>query len=210
MKKIIAICTLLICIATTHAQNIETFDSNKYGWIETVKKNGSAIITEGVMRLECNVTLADLINQTPLSERTMQTSCYAPFDPKQNFTFKCTAIAKKVNTNGSFGLIFNYMDDYNYSAFYIGRLPLQKNAVVIYQRVVDNEIVGQRISDLKLNSKKNVEFKFELRSMFDRLEFYGNEMKIMEVRYNPIEYSGIGFGVYGEQTVDFDNVEFIQ
>ena len=209
MKKIIAICILFISVAMTHAQNIETFDSNRFGWLETVDKNGSATIIEGVMRLECKTTLASLLTLTP-TERVIKTSCYAPFDPKKNFTYKCTAVAKKVNAEGHFGLIFNYMDDYNYSAFYIGRGYLQKNAIVIYERMVNGEIVGRRVSELKLTSKKNAEFDFELRSTFDRLEFHCNEMKVMEVRYNPIEYTGIGFGVYGQQTVDFDNVEFIQ
>ena len=209
MKKNIAICMLFMSVAIAHAQNIETFDSNRFGWVEAVYKDKSAVITEGVMRLECKQTLASLLSLTP-SERMIQTSCYAPFDPKLNFTFKCTAVAKKVNAEGFFGLIFNYMDDYNYSAFYIGREPLQKNAVVIYDRVVDNKIVGRRVSELKLTSKKNAEFDFELKSSFDRLEFHCNEMKVMEIRYNPIQYSGIGFGVYGQQTVDFDNVEFIQ
>ena len=204
MKKIITIVALFICTAI-HAQNIETFDSNNYGWVETVKNNGSAIITEGVMRLKCKTTIFSQPN-----DRNIQTSCYAPFDPNKNFIFKCTAIAKKISLAGAFGLIFDYMDDYNYSAFYIGKLPSQKNAVVIYERVVDNQVVGRRVSDLKLTSKKNVEFNFELKSMFDKLELHCNEMKVMEVRYNPIKYSGIGLVVYGEQSIDFDNVEFIQ
>lgn len=206
MKRFFTICVLLICVAITNAQNIETFDSNKFGWLESVEKNGSAIITEGVMRLECKAAL-NLFTLTPGISQVI-TSCYAPFDPKKNFTFKCTATTKKINRMGCFGIIFDYMDNYNYSAFYISKGD--KNAVVLYQRVVENRVVGQRISDIKLTSKKNLEFNFELISSFDKLDFYCNDMKVMEVRYNPINYSGIGFGVYGQQTVDFDNVEFIQ
>ena len=207
MKRIIIICSLLICAAVANAQNVETFDSNTFGWIESVEKDGSAIIVEGVMRLEGKNALDDIWNLKAGSSQII-TSCYAPFDPQKNFTFKCDAVAKKINDKGFFGLIFDYMDDYNYSAFYI--FKGDKNAMVLYQRVKDNEIIGQRLSDLKLKEKKNAAFAFELRSSFDRVEFYCNDMKAMEVRYNPVQYCGVGFGVFGQQSVDFDNVQFIQ
>lgn len=207
MKRIIIICSLLICAAAVNAQNVETFDSNKFGWLESVEKDGSAIITEGVMRLEGKNALDDVLSQKSNGSQVV-TSCYAPFDPQKNFTFKCDAIAKKINDKGCFGLIFDYMDNYNYSAFYI--FKEDKNAIVMYHRVKDNEIIGYRLADLKLKQKKNAAFAFELRSSFDRVEFYCNDMKAMEVRYNPIQYCGIGFAVFGQQTVDFDNVQFIQ
>lgn len=207
MKRIIIICSLLICAAAVNAQNVETFDSNKYGWIESVQKDGSAIITEGVMRLEGKNAISDKWDIKPGSSSVF-TSCYAPFDPQKNFTFKCDAVAKKISDKGYFGLIFDYMDDYNYSAFFI--LKGDKNAMVIYHRRVDSELVGFRVSELKLKEKKNAEFNFEIKSSFDRIEFYCNEMKAMEVRYNPIRFCGLGFGVYGQQTIDFDNVQFIQ
>ena len=207
MKRIIIICSLLICAAVANAQNVETFDSNTFGWIESVQKDGSAIIVEGVMRLEGKNALDDIWSLKAGSSQII-TSCYAPFDPQKNFTFKCDAVAKKINDKGFFGLIFDYMDDYNYSAFYI--LKGDKNAKVIYHRLKDGKIVGCRSADLKLMEKKNAAFAFELRSSFDRVEFYCNDMKAMEVRYNPVQYCGVGFGVFGQQSVDFDNVQFIQ
>ena len=207
MKRIIIICSLLICAAVANAQNVETFDSNTFGWIESVQKDGSAIIVEGVMRLEGKNALDDIWNLKAGSSQVI-TSCYAPFDPQKNFTFKCDAVAKKINDKGYFGLIFDYMDNYNYSAFYI--LKGDKNAIVLYHRLKDGKIVGHRFADLKLKEKKNAAFAFELRSSFDRVEFYCNDMKAMEVRYNPIQYCGIGLAVFGQQTVDFDNVQFIQ
>ena len=207
MKRIIIICSLLICTAAVNAQNVETFDSNKFGWLESVEKDGSAIITEGVMRLEGKNALDDVWN-LKAGESHVMTSCYAPYDPQKNFTFKCDAVAKKINDKGYFGLVFDYMDNYNYSVFYI--FKGDKNAMVLYHRVEKGEIIGERLVDLKLKQKKNAEFAFELKSSFDRVEFYCNDMKAMEVRYNPITYCGIGFAVFGQQTVDFDNVQFIQ
>ena len=207
MMRLSSILSRQICAAAVNAQNVETFDSNKFGWLESVEKDGSAIITEGVMRLEGKNALDDVWSLKS-NESQVVTSCYAPFDPQKNFTFKCDAIAKKINDKGYFGLIFDYMDNYNYSAFYI--FKGDKNAMVMYHRVKDNEIIGYRLADLKLKEKKNAAFAFELRSSFDRVEFYCNDMKAMEVRYNPIQYCGIGFAVFGQQTVDFDNVQFIQ
>ena len=207
MKRIIIIDSLLICAAAVNAQNVETFDSNKFGWLESVEKDGSAIITEGVMRLEGKNALDDVWS-LKAGESQVMTSCYAPFDPQKNFTFKCDAVAKKINDKGYFGLVFDYIDNYNYSVFYI--FKGDKNAMVLYHRVKGGEIIGERLADLKLKQKKNAEFAFELKSSFDRVEFYCNDMKAMEVRYNPIKYCGIGFAVFGQQTVDFDNVQFIQ
>ena len=207
MKKIIAICLLLVCATTASAQFVETFDSNKFGWQEYVTKNGGAMITEGVMRLENKMSILGLVDPNSATV----TSCYAPFDPRKNFTFKCDASTKKLNVGPYFGIIFDYVDNYNYSVFYISKSLFDaNNATVLYQRVVENRVVGQRMADLKLTQKKNLEFHFELKSMFDRIEFYCNDMKAMEVRYNPITHCGRGFGVFGPMTVDFDNVSFEQ
>ncbi len=206
MKRILFICSLLICSSITKAETsaLETFDANLYGWLEFVKNDGSAIIKDGVMKLEGKVDLSSFF--TPSSN--IITSCYAPINPRENFIYKCDAIAKRINDAGYFGLIFDYMDDYNYSVFFIGKGD--KNAEVIYNRVVDGELVGMRSADLKLKQKRKAEFHFEIRALHDKVVFNCNEMQVMEIRYCPIRCSGIGFCVRGKQSVDFDNVVFIQ
>jgi hypothetical protein len=206
MKKIVVICLLLVSVTVAKAQFVETFDSNKFGWQEYVTKTGGAIITEGVMRLENKSALAGILN--PGSE--VVTSCYPPFDPQKNFIFKCDAKMKRLDFGSYFGIIFDYMDDYNYSVFYITKSLSANAATVVYKRVVENRIVGYRYSDIKLTQKKNLEFNFELKSMFDKLEFYCNNMKAMEIRYNPVKHCGIGFSIAGALVVDFDNVSFVQ
>ena len=39
---------------------------------------------------------------------------------------------------------------------------------------------------------------------------YCNNMKAMEIRYNPVKHCGIGFSIAGALVVDFDNVSFVQ
>lgn len=159
------------------------------------------------MRLEGKNAL-DNIWGINLGVSQVITSCYGPFDPRKNFIFKCEALAKKISNKGYFGIIFDYKDDSNYSAFYICKGD--KNAMVHYERAVEGKIVGTRTADIKLKQKRKAAFDFELRSSYDKVEFYCNDMLAMEVRYNPVMFCGIGFSIYGQQTVDFDNVQFIQ
>ena len=98
------------------------------------------------------------------------------------------------------------MDDYNYDAFYLS------NEKVFYYRVVEGEIVGRRYSDVKI-FKRLKEHELSVKSSFNKLEFYVNNVKALEIRNAPVNYSGLGFGVWaedGKQTADVDYIEFIQ
>lgn len=207
MKKMIVLMSLLICTTSIPAQMVEDFESNTWGWSESVQKDGQAIITEGVMMLVGKNEIDDEWSYKR-GTSTVLTSCYAPFDPTRDFTYKCVAKAKAINNKGYFGLIFNYKDDLNYSAFYI--LKGDKNARVVYENVEGGELIGRRIEDLKLYKKKNVEFNFEIKNTYDKTEFYCDNVKAMEVKYKQVESSGIGMIVIGKQTLEFDSVEIIQ
>ncbi len=194
MRKIFTLIIALFAMTQLKAQIIDTFDSNMLGWTEVVGKEGSAIITEGVMRLDSKISAL--------------TSTYAPIDPTKNFEMKATAVVKKFNYDGHFGLIVDYKDDYNYSCFCIQKKD--KDAVVIYERWQDHVVVGRRMADFKIEGKKNVQFDFLLKSRFDELELVINNMSVIKIKYSPIRHSGIGFVAFNEQTIDFDNLEFIQ
>ena len=206
MKRILFICTLLLCTTAMQAQITDTFDNNKFGWQEFSQKSGSAIIEDGVLKLIGKNPIEDLLTIKPASIIT--SSCYGPIDPRSNFEIKCTAIAKKINDKGYFGIIFDYKDDSNYSAFFICKG--EKNARVVYQKIEKNEIAGQRSSEMKLSSKRKAEFDFSIKSTFNDIKFICNDMTVMEIRHHSPQYSGFGFLVIGQQEVDFDNVEFIQ
>lgn len=207
MKKIILTIGFILYALLTSAQIKDTFDSNALGWNETVQKDGEAIITEGVMRLEGKNALNDTWDFARSS--AVNTYCYAPIDVTKNFTIKCTAIAKKITDKGLFGIIFDQKDEYNQSAFYITKRD--KNSLLVrYMYISENIIKGYKESVIKIKETKNAQFDFEIRSTFDRIEFYVNTDKAMELRYYPVEYGGFGFELFGQMTIDFDDVEFIQ
>lgn len=206
MRKYLVIVALLAGSMIANAQIVETFDSNKFGWQEFAQKSGSALVVDGVLRLKGKNPLEDLWSIKEHSE--VQSTCYAPIDPKKNFEIKATAIAQKINDKGFFGIIFDYKDDGNYSAFFISKGD--KNALVMYQREYEDRVVGRRFTELKLPSKRKAEFDFSIKSTFDDIQFFCNDMKVMEIRHQQPEFTGFGFIVIGQQEVDFDNVEFIQ
>ena len=206
MKKYLFIIALLACSVAANAQIVETFDSNKFGWQEFSQKDGSALIMDGVLKLKGKNPLEDIWSVKEHSD--VQSTCYAPIDPQKNFEIKSTAIAKKINDKGFFGVIFDYKDDGNYSAFYISEGD--KNAIVLYQRLYERRIVGRRFTELKLQTKRKAEFDFSIKSTYDDIQFFCNGMKVMEVRHQLPQFTGFGFAVIGQQEVDFDNVEFIQ
>lgn len=205
MKKIILLSVLLVSSMTLYAQNKmqDTFDDNKLGWTETVTKDTKALIEEGVMRLQGKNAIGDK------KESIAITSCYIPIDPTANFTIKCRGKVKKLNSNGYFGILIDYMDDYNYSAFYIMKGE-QNNGVVMYNRVINGELVGKRVSDVKFHAKKDITMEFEIKSLYEKLEFKCNGMQVVEIRYNPIKYAGMGFAVFGDIQIDFDDLEILQ
>lgn len=208
MKKIILTVGFVLCVSLANAQVKDTFDSNNLGWNEIVQKDGEAIITEGVMRLEGKRAINDL--WTLDGGRHMVNSyCYAPLDVRKNFSIKCTAVAKKITDKGAFGIIFDQLDEYNQSVIYITKWD-NKSLLVRYYRKVNGEYVGYKANLIKIKEKKNAEFEFELKSTFDRFEFFVNGDKAIEMRNYPITYSGFGFELHGQLLIDFDNVEFVQ
>lgn len=74
----------------------------------------------------------------------------------------------------------------------------------------NNEMIGRISNRLKLVEKKKANLNLSIKSSYQKLQFYVNNMLAIEARYLPLESNGFGFYVLGEQIVDFDNVEFIQ
>ena len=77
-------------------------------------------------------------------------------------------------------------------------------------RFADYKLVGRIRANIKLKSQKKAELKLGVKSTYQKLEFFINDMKALECRYLPLESNGIGFYVLGQQTIDFDNLEIIQ
>ena len=134
----------------------------------------------------------------------MISSCYPGIDVSKNFEVRAKIVAKTVNEKDSFGVIFNYLDDYNYNVLVIDR----KTAVLL--RIEKNEIIGYRVTDLKATSRRNAEYNLKIKSTYQDLEFYNNDVQVLRVRHLPMQYSGFGIYINGLQTIDVEEVEFIQ
>ena len=203
MRKLF-IALLLLGTTTVNAQTVkETFDSNSLGWTEVSDKNGEAVIKEGVMSL----TGKNSGGATFFGYKLpwfIETHCYSSLDVTKNFEIKCDAIAKKINNAGCFGVMMDYIDNGNFMVFVID------NEYAHLMRFVDSEMIGRITNRLKLVDKKRVNIALRIKSSYQKLQFYVNDMLAIEARYLPLESNGFGFYVLGEQVVDFDNVEFIQ
>lgn len=197
MKKLLVAIFTLTAL-TINAQSFkDTFDSNILGWTEISLKKGEAVIRDGVMHMESKE-----------DNKFIETHCYSNLDVTKNFEIKCDAIAKKISDDGDFGIILDYLDDGNFLAFTI--FVDDKNYYASIRRYYNGDLVGKITNKIKISEKRNATLSFSLKSTYQKLQFYVNDMLAVERRYISLTSNGFGFFVFGKQTVDFDNVEFIQ
>ncbi|MCD8282867.1 MAG: hypothetical protein LUC22_06420 [Prevotella sp.] len=210
MKKILFVVALLAAM-TANAQMKDTFDSNEYAWTEMSGDAGDAIIIDGKMHMEgkkSGNTIASALKITDGGDPAfVETHCYAPFDFNEDFELSCTAFVKEVGGDKNFGLMFNYIDDGNYSVFMV------KEGRASVATIREYKISGQNRNDIKLKAQKKTEVKLQMKKADGRLKFYVNDMealKVPEIGHYRLESTGIGFVVYGKTTVDFDDLEIKQ
>lgn len=187
---------LIILLAMAHAAVIsaqtDDFETNKYGWNEFTAKNAEAIIQKGVMHLESK------------NDEYANVYAYLPINIERNFEIKCDALVKKIDENNTFGLIFDYFDDYNFSAFIVSE------GTAYFYRYENYHLVSRMRADIKLKEQKKAAVTLGIKYTDQRLEFYVNGMKAFERRFQPLQSNGFGFYVAGKQKIDFDNLEMIQ
>jgi hypothetical protein len=171
----------------------ENFDSNNNGWTEVISKKGESIVKDGTLKLRSK-------NETGFFE----SHCFTDIDVKRNFEIKCEVKVKEINDESTFGVILDYIDEGNYIVFCI----FEGNARLI--RFEDGREVGSISNSIKLKSKKKTTVDLSIKSTFQKLVFEVNGMKAIEARYLPLTSSGIGFYVYGNQTLEFDNLKIVQ
>lgn len=208
MKKIILLAVVVFMAVSVNAQILkDTFDSNILGWTETSGKDGEAVIKDGTMHMVgkkgSNTTMSVLfgVKTTP---SFVETHCFAGFDVNKNFEIKCKANVKKITGNNEFGIILDYVDNGNFIIFTI------EEGQASFVRYKEGHVIGAIINDLKIKEKKKADLDLSIKSSYQKLQFFVNGMLAIEARYVPISSSGIGFYIYGEHTVDFDDLEIIQ
>ncbi len=189
---------------------VDTFDSNELGWTELTGDEGEAIIKSGVMHVEGKnkggeSLFTALTGIGGYKEPSyIETHCYAPVDVTKDFEISCDAYVKKVDDSNTFGIIIDYLDEGNFVFF-----SISEGRASMY-RYKDFELVGRMRNDIKLKSQRRAEVKLALKCTFNKIEFFVNDMKALECRYLPLMSNGIGFYVYGKQTVEFDNLTIRQ
>lgn len=215
-RTILSLCMMVVMSTISYAQSfVDTFDANSLGWTECAfeSNKGSAIIDKGVMTIKSrgeNKTAGAILSAlsgvaTKFGENTFfETHCYAPIDVKKPFEVIANIKIDKLANDRVCGFVFNYKDGGNFYCFNFN------DEMVNFTRYVDNRVVGNISQGIKWPSKKKLEQVWRLVCDGDVLSFYVDDMEILKVRYMPLDYSGIGFYTFGQQTLVVDEMTFTQ
>ena len=101
MKKKYLLLSLLLCMISPnlYAQVMEDdFESNQFGWTESVGKRGVAVIRDGVLHMESK-------------GKPLTSTCYGSFDINKPFILQAEALAKKIDDDKIFEILLDYEDD---------------------------------------------------------------------------------------------------
>lgn len=192
--------SLLFCIISSnlYAQVMEDdFESNQFGWTESVGKRGVAVIRDGVLHMESK-------------GKPLTSTCYGSFDINKPFILQAEALAKKIDDDKIFGILLDYEDDQNYILFYI--CEDEANLEI----VKEDKLIGKKQEALKLKKGKRVGVEFEVEYNLNELVYKVNGVRAMSYRRRVAKdefllgTSGIGFFARGGQVIDFDNLKIIQ
>lgn len=194
---------------------VETFDTNSLGWTECSIYNnaGSAIIKNGVMTLkskgigknESFVMSIILGHDTQVGENTsFETHCYAPIDVRKPFEVVANVRIKKLAADKACGFLCNYRDEGNYYSFTFN------DRSFYFTRYENNVQVGSMTKAIGWPKKKKVSQQWKFISDGDEIRFYINGNEQMRLKYMPVDFSGIGFYAFGDQTLTVEDVTFIQ
>ena len=192
--------SLLLCMISPnlYAQVMEDdFESNQFGWTESVGKRGVAVIRDGVLHMESK-------------GKPLTSTCYGSFDINKPFILQVEALAKKIDDDKIFGILLDYEDDQNYILFYI--CEDEANLEI----VKEDKLIGKKQEALKLKKGKRVGVEFEVEYNLNELVYKVNGVRAMSYRRRVAKdefllgTSGIGFFARGGQVIDFDNLKIIQ
>ena len=200
MKIKYLLLSLLLCMISPnlYAQVMEDdFESNQFGWTESVGKRGVAVIRDGVLHMESK-------------GKPLTSTCYGSFDINKPFILQAEALAKKIDDDKIFGILLDYEDDQNYILFYI--CEDEANLEI----VKEDKLIGKKQEALKLKKGKRVGVEFEVEYNLNELVYKVNGVRAMSYRRRVAKdefllgTSGIGFFARGGQVIDFDNLKIIQ
>ena len=158
--------SLLLCMISPnlYAQVMEDdFESNQFGWTESVGKRGVAVIRDGVLHMESK-------------GKPLTSTCYGSFDINKPFILQAEALAKKIDDDKIFGILLDYEDDQNYILFYI--CEDEANLEI----VKEDKLIGRKQEALKLKKGKRVGIEFEVEYNLNELVYKVNGVRAMSYR----------------------------
>ena len=202
MKKYFIVIFVLI-IWNVNAQNYkETFDTNVLGWTEISDGHGEAVIKDGVMHIEGQNSWGtdEWGFKQPIR---IESHCYTSLDVTRNFEINLDVTVERLK-EGHVGIILDYYDGGNFLAF------IFNGSMAYILRFREGRLIGSIPNRIKLQDKRMETYNISIKSSYQRLQFYINNMLAVEGRYFPLTSNGFGFFVWGSLSMDFDNVEFIQ
>ena len=187
MKKIILItaCVFAYCLSIAAQRKVETFEHNAFNWEEVIEKNKSAFIQNDYLKLYTK------------KENMVSTITRFPVDVHYNFKITATIIVPHLNDNMSFGFIYDWLSDANFSTilFETDKYTLYNNMGIVtkgngklqkafglkkYRLTNDTKIVNH--STIKLPKGKNRTVTLVMEKYGNKLFFRVNNVLVCETK----------------------------
>lgn len=191
MKKIL--CTILLIIMASSfalAQNIiwqDDFNGNK-NWSEfEYKKQGSALVKDGVLTIKCE------------EDNLFISKCRTNLNGSRSFSIQVDAVSKSgLKEDVYFGLVVNYLDRKNYTVF-----AIEKGFAYFVE--YKNGIVVREDYDLIKNTKSK-SFTLEIKKNGNNVVFVVNGEETLDLDQVDVLTNNVGVFVKGKAEVAFDNM----
>jgi hypothetical protein len=188
-KLFLIIASIILLFNTTNAQDEfrkkETFDNNTFGWDEIVEKKKSAIIQDGFLSLQVKKEKDPIVIATRF-----------PMDVEHNFKITATFLVPKLTDDMWFGLVYNWIDEENYSVF-----SLQEDRYL----VTKSDVIDSK-GKIKLKSGKNQTVTVMMERKGGKIIFNVNNVKVCEVMQK-LRSSYFGFYLTAEDGKSQINVD---
>ena len=204
MKKLLILIGIVIIAITENlnAQRViweDDFETSK-GWSEYEDLTAKVIVKDGVL----------LIKSKSDSYRYIS-KCKTSLDANKSFNLTAEINVKRgLNLNSMVGIMFDYKDTKNYTAFYI------QNGFAVFEQVKDGTLIRQDKDSIKRNkasflrNKKDMKFTFEIQKKGSSAMFLVNEEETIDMDEIEMKSNRIAFFVSGNQEATFDNVKITQ
>ena len=143
-------------------------------------------------------------NALDMHASPMRMVAYGLYDASLPFSIKIDITVLKRKNGNELGIVFDYKDSENYSAFYI------KDKKLCFHRIVDKKVVQQKETKIEWGKSKKKLMNWEVKSDDDKLIFFNNGYPEMEIKGFEMENSTCGLYLNRAQKIQISKVEISQ